>query len=254
VTARVRSFQPDIYMMANLETNYRASHLGKGPEYAEFLTTPGYQSYMHAREAAVLRSVLRSLGPIEHALDFACGTGRITGTLQDECGSVIGVDISESMVAQARAAHPRTTFILGDLTRDDLPIQTQQLVTAFRFFGNAESALRREVLTALHRRLVPGGFLILNNHRNPQSIYNRVRKWQSEPAQGTLDYDTLFAELRDTGYRVVRTIGIAPWYVHHRLDAPWVCASTVLRLTELLGRVPGLYRLCPDAILVAERT
>jgi SAM-dependent methyltransferase len=227
--------------------------LGKGPEYAQFLTVPGYQSYMHAREAAVLRSILRSVGRIGHALDFACGTGRITGVLEQECESVTGVDISDSMVAEARVAHPRTTFVVGDLTREDLPIPPPQLVTAFRFFGNAESALRRDVFGAIHRRLVPGGLLILNNHRNPGSIYNRVRQWQSEPPQGTLDYRTLFRELDQTGYRVKRIIGIAPWFVHHRLDAPRVCASWIVQLTEPLGRVPAVYRVCPDAILVAER-
>lgn len=37
------------------------------------------------------------------ALDFGCGVGRVVIPLAERCGSVIGVDVAESMLAKARA-------------------------------------------------------------------------------------------------------------------------------------------------------
>jgi SAM-dependent methyltransferase len=37
------------------------------------------------------------------ALDFGCGVGRVVFPLAERCGSVVGVDVAESMLARARA-------------------------------------------------------------------------------------------------------------------------------------------------------
>ena len=38
------------------------------------------------------------------------------------------------------------------------------LVTSFRFFGNAQDELRSSALAAINRHLRPQGYLIINNH------------------------------------------------------------------------------------------
>lgn len=45
----------------------------------------------------------------EHALDFGCGVGRLTGALAAHFGFSLGVDISEVMVQSARQLHLDTT-------------------------------------------------------------------------------------------------------------------------------------------------
>lgn len=45
------------------------------------------------------------------ALDFGCGLGRLTRALTACCGEVIGVDISEQMISQARSFTPTCQFV-----------------------------------------------------------------------------------------------------------------------------------------------
>jgi SAM-dependent methyltransferase len=46
-------------------------------------------------------------------LELGCGTGDLLAALQPSFG--VGVDFSEGMIAQARAAHPGLTFLVGDI-------------------------------------------------------------------------------------------------------------------------------------------
>jgi ubiquinone/menaquinone biosynthesis C-methylase UbiE len=64
---------------------------------------------------------LRKLGlhPQTHgrALDFGCGAGRLTQALSDHFQTTVGVDIAESMIAQARKFNqhgPQCTYLVND--------------------------------------------------------------------------------------------------------------------------------------------
>src|SRR5436190_8685947 len=66
-----------------------------------------HDSAMWLVEQQVLRSMLEKHFPNHasaRALDFACGPGRISRFMQPLVGELIGVDISEQMLARARAA------------------------------------------------------------------------------------------------------------------------------------------------------
>lgn len=63
-------------------------------------------------EAALQR--LAKLGLQPHrgvALDFGCGVGRLTRALAHQFERAIGVDVSQSMVAEARRLNPDLTFV-----------------------------------------------------------------------------------------------------------------------------------------------
>ena len=67
-----------------------------------------------ADETARLRGKLLGLGlpdRFESALDFGCGLGRVTRALTVCCREVIGVDISQEMVAKAELFTPTCQFI-----------------------------------------------------------------------------------------------------------------------------------------------
>jgi trans-aconitate 2-methyltransferase len=64
----------------------------------------------------------------ERVLDAGCGSGRVTRLLLDRVpgGSVVGLDVSEEMIAQARATlgyDPRVTFVRADLGAAPLPVE-----------------------------------------------------------------------------------------------------------------------------------
>ena len=53
-------------------------------------------------------------------LDAGCGTGRVAIELAKHGIEVIGVDVEESMIAEARRMAPELPWVLGDLTTLDL--------------------------------------------------------------------------------------------------------------------------------------
>src|SRR5207249_2994067 len=71
-------------------------------------------------------------------LDFACGTGRVISFVEALVSSSLGIDTSEEMLRVAAKKVQRSELLCIDITeRVDLE-GTYDLITAFRFFLNAE--------------------------------------------------------------------------------------------------------------------
>jgi SAM-dependent methyltransferase len=237
--------------------DYRCSHLHKGADYDLILSQDPWDEFMAERERGILTSILPKLFPsgIPRYLDFACGTGRITGLLETHVRESYGVDISREMMEQARRKCSRTTFLLGDVTKgEDLGVEPVDLVTAFRFFGNAQDELRRAAFHAIQRLLKPGGTLILNNHQNHWSLRNLLRVVKCRGQYASLSTLKLKRLLQEAGFRIDRTYGIGWWYPGSRLlDRVAVMDSRMVRLLDPLCRVRPLALFCPDLVIVARR-
>ena len=96
------------------------------------------------------------------ALDFGCGTGRSTRFLRNLGFDVLGLDISEPMLLEARLRDPRGDYQLvqNDDLRD-LPASTYDLVLATFTFDNIPTMDRKVTLfRALRRSLRPGGCVV----------------------------------------------------------------------------------------------
>ncbi len=50
----------------------------------------------------------------ERILDLGCGTGHLTAQIAARGATVVGLDASASMIAQARQNYPKLAFVLGD--------------------------------------------------------------------------------------------------------------------------------------------
>ncbi len=161
--------------------DYRQSHLaqGKGRSYAESFVRNPYKAMVWRYEQRVLDAIVSQLRPgvVSH-LDFACGTGRILAYLEQfERIDSFGVEISVSMLDVARNSVKRSQILQGDLTRDDfLGNKRFDLITAFRFFANAQEDLRKDAIRALSAHLAPEGVLIFNNHKNLTFPTNRLKR------------------------------------------------------------------------------
>jgi len=236
--------------------SYRDSHLGKGADYDAALAGDPFDAYMARREREIVLALLARLrrAGVRRSLDFACGTGRITQLLDGVAEACFAVDVSESMVAEARAKCPRTQFFIQDISEQPLPIAPVQLVTAFRFFGNAEDGLRARALQAIHRSLAPGGYLLLNDHENPWSLHRLLRRLVGERARADLHHWKLRRLLRHAGFRVRRTFGIGLWIYRAKLQRPEVLNSHWADALELLSSMPLLRSFCPDAVILAQRS
>jgi SAM-dependent methyltransferase len=197
--------------------SYRQSHLKRGHEYDATLAASPFDDYLSRAESVYLGRLLGTVLPARTGryLDFACGTGRITSELESHADESVGVDVSDSMLQAARERCRFTQFIHADITRESAReehgLSGFDLVTAFRFFGNAEPALRRDALRAINRALRRGGCLVLDNHRNPYTLARWAHRLTGGRTGARLGYFELCSLLRETGFRLRWQRPIGAW-------------------------------------------
>lgn len=95
--------------------------------------------------------------PGEKILDIGCGTGHMAGKIAENGALVTGVDRSEEMIRQARAAYPAIPFEVGDAAKIPLPGPFDAV------FSNATLHWIKEpegVVREIARLLRPGGRLV----------------------------------------------------------------------------------------------
>jgi ubiquinone/menaquinone biosynthesis C-methylase UbiE len=160
--------------------SYRESHKydGKCAEYEAYYQNKAWQRFLWSREQEIILRILEKYftGRDVHLLDFACGTGRITELLENRVKTSMGVDVSGSMLAVARKRLKRTEIIETDITAENvLKPRKFNLITAFRFFLNAEPELRSAVIKAIAELLDEDGYFVFNNHQNSGSPWIKLR-------------------------------------------------------------------------------
>jgi len=160
--------------------SYRESHKyeGKGAEYEAYYRNKAWKRFLWSREQEILLRILEKYFTNRdvHLLDFACGTGRITELLENRVKTSTGIDVSGSMLAVAKKKLKRTEIIETDITAENiLKPRKFNLITAFRFFLNAEPELRSAAIKAIAELLDEDGYLVFNNHQNSGSPWIKLR-------------------------------------------------------------------------------
>lgn len=239
--------------------SYQDSH--SSPGYGELYERTYREGYYRAQWERIERPLLRRLLAVTHAegarttLDFACGTGRILAEHEAFFPDTWGVDVSEAMVTRARDRCAQSHIVLQDLTVAPLPVSFD-VITAFRFFLNAEPELRTSVVAALWRHCNPGGRLIANIHVNRNSPLGIAYRLRNRLGVGTyantLGLRPFIEILSEGGFRV----DVVHWYSFlPRLGwaAPWM-ATTLLGPTDrLASALPQPLQGWSQAFLVVAR-
>jgi len=224
--------------------DYRHSHTapGYGRSYDAVFRRNPHRSVIWHLERRVLDRIVqqRFEGREIRLLDFACGTGRILTHLENRVAQAVGVDVAPSMLEVARAKVRRSLIIQADLTCGDVLGDAKfDLITAFRFFPNAQAQLRREALSVLSRHLDRDGYLVFNNHQNASSLLRRlVHLLGRAPGHGMsqAEVDDLVA---GAGLRVVSTdaVGLMPFTERHP-----ILPGPLLRMFEGAASRCGLFK------------
>ena len=195
-------------------------------EAVEFYDSKEYSSDSYSTaiwrlERPVLEAILNDLRrerkqPVR-LLDFACGTGRVLSSLEGLVGSADGIDISESMVAAARAKCVKARLRVGDILADpELCEGHYDAISCFRFLLNAEPEMRNRILGRLRDALsAPDGRLLINVHGNSRSLRHPGlvwRRWRARTENSDAPLNEMSpAETRDllrrNGFEVVRQFG-----------------------------------------------
>jgi ubiquinone/menaquinone biosynthesis C-methylase UbiE len=133
------------------------------PRYAQFVGS----EISSATEGPIDRSLLvafielikrRTVGRVA---DVGCGPGRVAAFMAERGLDVVGVDVSQAMLAVARTAHPHIEFEEGQL--DALPLETGALAGAVCWYSIIYTPPDRlaEAFGELSRVLIPGGYVLL---------------------------------------------------------------------------------------------
>ena len=239
---------------------YRKSHAS--PNYGHVYEKTYLDGYYHHQweliERPLVRSILSDLqesGKVD-CLDFACGTGRITQLTEDIFPTVVGVDISATMLEQARSKCNKARFIERDITSSPLD-QKFDAVTAFRFFLNAEPELRKSALKAISAVMRDDGRLVLNIHVNSSSVLGlayRIRNaLKRETVAKTCSLKEITNYLDQAGFEVEDTF----WYsflprVGWRF--PRLSGRLMLPVERFFNRLPSSLRgLAQSFVIVARK-
>tara|TARA_B100000941_G_C28454144_1_gene526837 strand:- start:248 stop:1069 length:822 start_codon:yes stop_codon:yes gene_type:complete len=149
--------------------DYTSSHFHKGKDYHDrFENLPG-RKIIWKIEKKIIDIFLEKLDNLDH-LDFAGGTGRITEYLQNKSKKQYLIDSSTKMISHAKKILNNVNFINEDFKKISKIDKQFDLVTAFRFFPNAEPHLREAAMKFISINMKEGGYLIINNHKNFWSL------------------------------------------------------------------------------------
>jgi SAM-dependent methyltransferase len=142
-------------------------------EYERFYTPGTADHAIWTHERKILTDLLahhRNSWPTCDYLDFACGTGRVIEFMESRVTASRGIDVSFEMLRLAATKLQRSELVCTDITKSDALEAKYDLITAFRFFLNAEPRLRLAVMKALAARLRNSqSVLVFTNHGNPFS-------------------------------------------------------------------------------------
>jgi SAM-dependent methyltransferase len=198
-------------------SDYRQSHQDPAMASAyhrRFYANP-YRAMMWEFERSFLDEIVADKfggQPIRH-LDFACGTGRILQHLEDVSSSATGVDVSEAMLSIARELVPGAELLTADITQSDLLSGRQfDLITAFRFFPNAQPELREAAIGALAKHLAPSAVLVFNNHKNRHSVLYALTRIMRMGRQRDMSHQDVVRLVSGAGLSITRTfhVGLVP--------------------------------------------
>ena len=239
-----------------MRSSYRYSHIdkGHGSRYDSDLFSEGrYDFGVWQIEKWVLKKLICKYfhGIVDNYIDFACGTGRITCFMEKFCKNSIGIDISEDMLSLAKSLCKNSTFLLIDITTEKViskNLHKINLVTAFRFFLNAEPDLRRKTLVALHEILCNEGYLIFNIHGVRNSllfIVDFARRLLGLSVGNSLLIAEVYSMLEECGFKIIdmRSVCYLPRIVNRFLPQKlWVKIEKFLVRIKVFNKF-GIYRI-----------
>ncbi len=203
------------------------------------------------------RLIRRTFGeqrPVQH--DFACGTGRAVGLLQDVVYDAHGYDVSAQMLDRAMdrgyRAHWHQIPSSGALPMPE-PTEGPSIVTIFRLLLNVPDDVRERAIAFAAQALPSSdGILVVQNHGSRRSLRHlRAHKHANNPWYSELSDERVYEILRQYGFSVIERRGFAVfprgWY------APKMTRTLVRKLDDALCRVRFLDRYAVDVLYVARR-
>jgi len=144
--------------------------------------------------------------------DMGCGPGQVAKYLSERGATVIGVDLSQQMIEQARRLNPEIEFRQSNMLALDAEDEAWAGITAFYSIIHIP---RDEVVSALlefNRVLRPAGLLLLAFHIGEEVVH--LDEWWERPVSVEFVFfqqDEMTAYLREAGFEVEEVIERPPY-------------------------------------------
>ncbi len=116
-------------------------------------------------------------------LDAGCGTGRVAIELARRGIDIVGVDLDEVMLEQARKKAPQLDWRLGDLSSISLDGSFDAIVLAGNVMIYVTAGTEAATLANMARHLKPGGLLVAAFELTPQPWTNLTIEAYDQLAQ-----------------------------------------------------------------------
>jgi SAM-dependent methyltransferase len=121
-----------------------------------------------ARAAAL--TLLNELNRAGHAhgtvVDLGCGSGILASVLVDAGYDVLGIDVSDAMIALARSRAPKATFTVGSFASADIPacvaVTAIGEILNYTFDSGNDRRARRDLFERAHQALEPHGVFLFD--------------------------------------------------------------------------------------------
>ena len=237
--------------------DYRVSHASerKSLQYEEVIyRQDSYDDFLWRAEQNILRKEFSRLSPGMRYLDFACGTGRILQLGEGYVGDSVGIDIAPEMLDIARTKVKHSRLVAGDLTqRDYFSEELFDMITAFRFFLNAQPSLREEGMNVLASKLHDkNSTLIFNMQGNlwRHRLGTKIWFWLRGHRLNTSSYRQSIQLVHAHGLEVIRWYGFG-WVpkVFYRIFNPRI----MFALDHKIAKIPGARYVAYDLVFVCRR-
>ena len=138
------------------------------------------------------------LGPADTVLDIGCGTGRVSLGLANLGIRVVGIDLADTMIEQARLklrtlpAHvaARAQFLVSDMLALDLPAKFKRIIIPFYTLNLLPNrAKRAEAVKIAARHLAPGGKLMIHTIPIERLRMQKPPKADADAADISINFD-----------------------------------------------------------------
>lgn len=158
--------------------------------------------------------------------DLGCGPGHVARYLHERGADVFGIDLSPSMLEQARRLNPDIEFWQGNMRALDLPDEALAGIAAFYSIIHIPREDVAAVLEDLRRVLRPSGVLLLAFHKG-SNIVHMDEMW-GQPVSldfAFFEHEEMDGYLQQAGFTIEESIERAPYpEVEHQSHRVYIFA------------------------------
>lgn len=151
-----------------------------------------------------LNCLLNELPPLARVLDIGCGGGVPVTAVLAERATVIGVDISEVQIAQARSQVPKATFILGDIMSQEFTPSFFDAIVAFYTIFHLPRAEHGLLFERIARWLRPGGYFLATLANTDHPGYTEPDFFGANMYWSHFNSEWYVSRLRELDFQIIR--------------------------------------------------